>query len=178
MDVMCPSQSDIDINDIAHALSMICRFGGHTKYHYSVAQHSVYVSRLVPKPLRMAALLHDAAEAYIGDMVRPVKTMMHGFQKIEAIIATSVRLKYGLTLDEVNHDDIHQADLAMLATERQQLMRELDLPWPILNNIEPAEIHIKPMMPNEARDLFLLTFHTYQNHRTKPSSGLIVGGAE
>src|SRR5689334_10911717 len=66
-----PQPEDIRIVDIAHALSLQCRFNGHTKFHYSVAQHSLIMSFNVPLQFALEALLHDAAEAYIGDLIRP-----------------------------------------------------------------------------------------------------------
>ena len=68
-----PQQDQVDIEDIAHGLAYQCRFNGQTRYFYSVAQHSLIVAGLVPKRLYLAALLHDAAEAYMGDMVKPLK---------------------------------------------------------------------------------------------------------
>ena len=70
---LAPSAEMVDIVDIAHALSLTCRWTGHTRYHYSVAQHSWYFSYLVPKEFALSALLHDASEAYLGDMNRPLK---------------------------------------------------------------------------------------------------------
>lgn len=71
-----PWPGDADIDEIAHALSNICRFGGHTKVFYSVAQHSVHVARCVEEThpdLALEALFHDAPEAYLGDVIRPLK---------------------------------------------------------------------------------------------------------
>lgn len=71
-----PAIEDISIMDIAHALANLCRFGGHTKEFYSVAQHCCLVSYLAPAGLRKAALLHDASEAYLGDVVKPLKILL------------------------------------------------------------------------------------------------------
>lgn len=88
----------IDIRDISHALSNICRFGGHVNQFYSVAQHSVHASQLVDPKFALNALLHDAAEAYIGDMVRPMKEteMMEGFRNIEHMMETVIAKKFNL----------------------------------------------------------------------------------
>jgi len=73
VDVLKPARESIHIEDIAHALSMLCRYGGHTPEHYSVAQHSCLVAQLLEPRLRIYGLLHDAAEAYLGDVVSPLK---------------------------------------------------------------------------------------------------------
>lgn len=78
-----PEPSTIKVDDIAHALSHICRFGGHTHVFYSVAQHSLLVHDLVEHlgaspEVRLAALLHDAHEAYVGDLTTPLKRELRG----------------------------------------------------------------------------------------------------
>ncbi len=78
-----PKPSDVSIEDIAHALSRVCRFGGHVPVPYFVAQHSVIVSQMVPPQLAMIGLLHDASEAYVGDMITPIKHSIEGFEGIE-----------------------------------------------------------------------------------------------
>lgn len=70
-----PRPEDFSIEDIAHHLAMICRYGGATRYFYSVAEHSVLVSRHVPPHLALHGLLHDMAEAVVGDTIRPIKTL-------------------------------------------------------------------------------------------------------
>src|ERR1017187_6756440 len=102
-----PQPEQIDILDIAHALSNLCRFGGHTRWHYSVAQHSIYVSRLCGLgalapvwPMdALYGLLHDAAEAYCVDVPRPIKNELTGYTEIEGRVHAAVYAKLGLYYD-------------------------------------------------------------------------------
>ncbi len=96
IDVLNPKKEDIDIIDIAHSLSMICRWGGHTKQFYSVAQHSVLVSLLCPDNLQLEGLMHDATEAYIGDLVRPIKNEIEKYKEIEDNLAKVISEKFNL----------------------------------------------------------------------------------
>jgi hypothetical protein len=96
-----PDPKDIHISDIAHALSLQCRFNGHINEFYSVAEHSVLVADILferhadPK-LAMTGLLHDAAEAYIGDIVSPLKHLLPGFLKYEASVEKCISIKFGI----------------------------------------------------------------------------------
>lgn len=112
-----PSLDDICIGDIAHALSQINRFCGHTLWPYSVAQHSIGASYIVPPEFAFEALMHDAHEAYVSNMMSPLKHMLPDYKQVEANVEVMVRLHYGLPLRmsaEVKH-----ADLVMLATEKK-----------------------------------------------------------
>ncbi|HBX35910.1 MAG TPA: phosphohydrolase [Pseudohongiella sp.] len=155
VDLIEPKPEQFHLYDIAHALSNICRFNGHCRHHYSVAQHSVIVSRLVPAEQAFDALMHDAAEAYTGDLIRPIKhdPDMVAFavweRRIEAAIVD--RFKLG----NLQTDEIRYADLQALATERRQLMHEQQIRWPILDGIEPLQIQIWPMQPAQAFQLFM-----------------------
>src|SRR3989344_3806442 len=100
-----PRPEDVCVEDIAHALSLVCRFGGHVRFHYSVAQHSLYVSNHVDDHGAggqdvLIALLHDAAEAYIGDVVWPLKqaTEMLGYRVVEERVERAVFERFGLPL--------------------------------------------------------------------------------
>lgn len=86
----------IDIMDIAHALSNTCRFGGHVNEFYSVAQHSVFVSNLVPSKYQLAALLHDASEAYLSDIVSPAKRMLEDYKSLEADVMQAIEKKFNI----------------------------------------------------------------------------------
>jgi len=135
-----PIKKEICIEDIAHALSRICRFNGHTQDHYSVAQHSVYVSRLVPSDDKLAALLHDATEAYIGDMVSPLKKLIPDFSTYEDRLWSVIAGKYGIP--KVMPASVKKADLTMLSVECRDLMHGNPLEW----GIEPAPDSIPPIV--------------------------------
>lgn len=96
-----PRPEDICIEDIAVGLSNTCRFAGQVRRFYSVAQHSVILAKLVSPENALWALLHDAPEAYINDVARPVKlsTKMQGYRSIERDIMCVIAEKYGLPLD-------------------------------------------------------------------------------
>ena len=94
-----PQSESIHIEDIAHSLSMQCRYAGHSKFFYSVAQHSYLATFLCPYSLRLAVLLHDAAEAYLGDVTKPLKQCLGGkYSHMEAKVQNAIDFKYGLRL--------------------------------------------------------------------------------
>jgi len=159
-DFMQPEQCAIDIQTIAHALSHICRFTGHTSSFYSVAQHSVLVSQLVPPEHAMAGLLHDAAEAYLGDVASPLKQLLPEYKAIEKRVEAHVLACFGLpaTLPP----EVKQADLLALAIEQRDLMPCHDDVWECEHTPGfyrgVASDLINPLTPYEARMEFLKRF--------------------
>lgn len=151
-----PWHSELSVHDIAHGLSHLCRFTGHTKQFYSVAQHSVMVSLIVPPDLAMEGLFHDAHEAVIGDMATPLKNLLAGYREIEREIERAVRAQYGLS--GAMNSAVKRADLIMLATERRDLMPECELLWSILDGVKPLEEILSPLPADEARALFMARF--------------------
>lgn len=154
-----PRPEEIDIDDIAHALSQICRFGGHSREFYSVAQHSLHVARLCPPELALVGLMHDATEAYCGDMIRPIKLNMPGFKEMEDRIWTAVAERFGLPAEipaEVKHWD----DVALM-TERRDLVAHTDHVWAI--EAKPESREIIPINSNAAKTRFLNEFYRLIN---------------
>jgi len=96
VDVFDANPDTIDINDIAHALSHTARWGGHSEAFYSVASHSIWVAEQVPDGYKLEALLHDATEAYIGDMPKPIKKHLPDFVGLEKKLDGAIRTKFGL----------------------------------------------------------------------------------
>lgn len=146
-----PRPEDVFIEDIAHALSMMCRFNGHCDRFYSVAEHSVLVSENVPQEDALWALLHDASEAYIADIVRPAKRFIDGYKHVEANIMTAVCAKFGLSL--VEPISVRRADNAILADEAAQIMGTKPKDW-ILPE-PPLGVRIVGLSPAEAKVAFL-----------------------
>jgi len=159
---LAPTPEQIDIEDIAHGLAYQCRFNGQTRHFYSVAQHSLIVAELVPTDLRLAALLHDAAEAYMGDMVKPLKQLFPLFSEIEAKVMGAIGLRYGVT----HFDDkaIKSADLIALATEKRDLMPNSSEAWDSLTGIVASPVRIRPMSPQQAKAAFLSVFRETDQH--------------
>ena len=125
-----PTVEMVCIEDIAHALGNICRFGGHCRRHYSVAVHSVGVSMLVHPDLAMQALMHDATEAYMGDMVKPLKEVMPEFEAMEEKLWRLIAERFGLPpTPPTDIEEIRRADWTMLLTERDLLLPPQDEPW-------------------------------------------------
>lgn len=119
-----PRAVDVDIRDIAHALSNLCRFTGHTRRFYSVAEHSLLVSMFVKQKDALWGLLHDASEAYLCDIPSPLKrTPEFAFYKeAEKRVMACVIEKFGLDPEEPN--SVVNADLRMLHTEAIEFMPE------------------------------------------------------
>ena len=122
IDPINPDPSAINIVDIAHALSNQCRFTGHTREFYSVAEHSVHVAELVEPRLKLHALLHDASEAYLSDIARPVKhsLKLDSYRKVEKRLQGAVYAAFGL--DKKEPEAVKWADDTMLAIEARDLM--------------------------------------------------------
>lgn len=160
VNVLEPDPETIDIVDIAVALSRLARFNGHTRRFYSVAQHSVFVSCLVPRRFALMALLHDGAEAYIGDMVRPVKAQVTQFRLIDHKLQLAIWDRFGAyvrdddSLRNATRHAVDQADRVALATERRDLMPLCPRRWPVLDAIEPDAEKITPLSSDDALRLF------------------------
>lgn len=102
IDLNNPTGQMINISDIAHGLAHICRFGGHTQHYYSVAQHSILVMKLAPQHLKFAALMHDAPEAYLGDVIKPLKNIIGtAYTDIEHKFETLICERFGVSQEDV-----------------------------------------------------------------------------
>lgn len=164
-----PTPDAICIEDIAHALSHVCRYGGHSLRFYSVAQHSVMVSELVSPALALHGLLHDAAEAYCGDVIRPIKRLISGYDAIEHGIATAIcdrfRIERFDRLPVGARAEIKHADNVALVTERRDLVAPHAWPWKVdERGFEPHPQRIEPLDPEVARALFLERFEALGGH--------------
>jgi hypothetical protein len=159
---LSPSVESICVTDVAHHLSQICRFTGATRAFYSVAQHSVEVSLVVPSRLALAGLLHDAAEAYLGDVAGPLKhTREFGHYRdaerrllavvLEALVPGRVWL-----MEDCTSDVVRDADRMVLAAEARDLMAPSQARWGDLPT--PLARKIVPMPPAVAEGAFLARF--------------------
>ena len=149
-----PDPGSIDIRDIAHALSLLCRFNGHCNEFYSVAQHSLIISRVVPPQHALWGLLHDAAEAYISDLPRPVKRQVPDFVAFEDRLLECIMQRYELPWPMP--PEVKRADDVLLATEQRDLMVPPPRPWGL--PAEPLPERIVPLSAPRAEAAFLARF--------------------
>jgi hypothetical protein len=148
----------LTIEEVAHALSNICRFTGHSNQFYSVAQHSVLVSMLLPQPFKLWGLLHDAVEAVVGDMASPLKRLLPEYKALEDRVERVILASFGLDVDS-KPPEVKQADLVALRTEQRDLMPASGGLWTSLQGIEPSlDFRIHPHGPEEARHGFLARY--------------------
>jgi hypothetical protein len=166
-DLAAPLPSDVVIHDIAFSLAMQPRFVGHTRFHYSVAQHSTRVAKLCPASCALEGLLHDAAEAYIGDITRPLKILLgERLKEIETNIERAIALRYGLMYPWPAA--VKEADNAMLRIEQYTF-------WPGTTDSQTGEVRtpeaiagedrISRIVPEEASEIFLGRFRSLCGQR-------------
>lgn len=149
-----PKSEEVDISDIAHSLALQCRFNGHCNYFYSIAQHSVLVSKIVSPEQALAGLLHDASEAYTGDIVLPLKKFLPPeFKQIEKNIEKIIFEHFGIK--NVDHIEIKKADKIALFTEMRDLMKKPPAKWDDVDSYPPHPDKIIPLNPEEAEKDFL-----------------------
>lgn len=148
VNVFNPDPATITIEDIAHHLSMQCRFGGALPDHYSVAQHSWLCSQMVAPQYRLAALLHDASEAYLIDLPAPIKREMKNYQLFEADLMTVIARKFGFQWPLPV--EVQAADHQLLEQEWHCLM---------LGNWDQWKHTVLYMNPAGARSFFLKQYN-------------------
>lgn len=162
---------DICIQDIAHSLALTNRFNGHSRWPYSVAQHSVLMSQLIrtyqfpegdDRQIRFQALMHDAPEAYCGDMISPIKSMIPRYKDLEAHIWEVVAQRFNLPL--VLHPDVKDADMRMVQTERRDLLIYDPTTWESCANYASYWRRIVPWPWDQAEAAFLERFEELTRH--------------
>jgi hypothetical protein len=157
-----PKPEQIEIQDIAWALAHNCRFTGHTRFFYSVAQHCYLASFLVPERFALDALLHDASEAYLSDISSPAKMLLPDYRNIERRIEEAIALKFGTTFPM--SPTVKNADMRMLHTEYRDLMPKDDKSWG-LEDYPPMPMPITPFGPEYAREAFMARFNQLVTER-------------
>ena len=163
-----PRPEDVRIEDIAHSLSLQCRFNGHCDEFYSVAEHCVEVSNRVSPSNALDGLLHDAAEAYVGDVTGPLKQRLlfetkdramdgvtafrHQERRVNDAIRTNIGLPMGWPVE------VDKADLRMLATERRQLFGPEQPEWGCVAGVVPYDTVLNCWTPKRAEEAYLERF--------------------
>jgi 5'-deoxynucleotidase YfbR-like HD superfamily hydrolase len=162
-----PDPDLIEIEDIAHALAHLCRFTGHTSKFYSVAEHSLRTSLCpcITPDLELEALLHDAAEAYVGDVSSPLKSLLPEYKAIENNIEQAIRLRFGLPAQQ--SPIVKNADLVMLATEKRDLLSNKEVKFEGIEYINELKQKINPLHPILAKSFFIKRFKQIYGKVTK-----------
>lgn len=155
-DLLDPHGSEFDIEDIAHGLAHVCRYAGQCRAFFSVAEHSILVSKAV-HDFAFEALMHDAAEAFIGDITRPLKQLLPDYKAIEAEVEAAITERFSLR--PAARPIVKEADLRVLAAEQEQVMASGCASWAAEAGIIPAAVKVQSYMPQQAKALFLERFN-------------------
>ncbi len=154
-----PRPVDIDLKDIAHALSQQCRFSGHTNEFFSVAQHSANVAAYLEREghseaTQRCGLLHDASEAYLIDVPRPMKRLLPDYiaaeDDLQSVIAERFKISWPFP------EPVHHADNVMLASEAKRLLKPPPAPWEKMPDPIEHDVWFESMPPRLAEDYFLM----------------------
>lgn len=155
-----PTVDMISIEDIACSLGNLCRFGGHVRRFYSVAQHSVIAAELLPPRLRLAGLLHDAAEAYVGDVIKPLKIFLGDtYRDVEAKFEKVVCEKFGISLSPADHEQIKKVDHVLVVAEHESFQLGSMRTWhqfAASHHLDEEMFHA--WLPGEAEARFLMAY--------------------
>jgi hypothetical protein len=153
-----PSAAEIVPEDIAHALSLLCRYGGHVDRFYSVAEHCILLSMAVAPEHALAALLHDATEAYVVDVPRPVKRYLPDYRALEDKVWVAICERFGLA--EELPIEVKEADSRILLNERDALMANTRYSWSV-EGMEPLPVTICEWTPRQAEQFYLKRLNDY-----------------
>lgn len=160
IDLERPQSALLDIEDIAHSLSMQCRYAGHVREFYSVAEHSILVASIVDPRYALQGLMHDAHEAYVQDVIAPAKQidLNIGYRVHEHRFELEVDRQYGLYGKDAAFDmeagaAVRRADMQMLALERRDVVQAAH-PWPSCEGVELPDVEIRFLNPREAKREF------------------------
>jgi len=165
-DILDPVSFEYEIEDIATALSNLCRYTGHVDHFYSVAEHSVLVSQLVPPKLALCGLLHDASEAFLGDISSPLKQLLPNYKDIENNVQEQIAKAFNLPWPFP--EDIHVADKKLYWAERKTLAPGVDSLWH--QERGPArKVEVKGFLPKEARKMFINRYKEITNDKARYS---------
>jgi len=167
VDILSPDPASINIEDIAHALAHQARFNGHLPQFYSVAAHSVLVSHLIDPDLALAGLLHDAAEAYLGDIVSPLKRLLPDYLEHERVMMTAICKALPVDPSTFADSRVKAADLWALALEQKHLSSVPADDWGLADclkfklsekNAWPTFDALHCTAPAASKDMFLARF--------------------
>lgn len=163
VDLINPDPGTLDLHSIAWALSQLCRFGGHSPRFYSVAEHCVLASELAELDerhvaLQRALLLHDATEAYLGDVVKPLKIMLLDYEPIEQRMEAAIAQRFEVDL-QGEHGLIKHYDRQMLVTEKARLWPDDTESWLGFEHVKPANVTLYYDDPQQAYLRFMGRAH-------------------
>ena len=154
-----PRPEEIFIEDIAHALSLSCRFGGQCKKFYSVAEHCILAAEAAPNELKLTTLMHDSSEAYLSDVVRPIKMHLTNYIDIEKNLEQVIATKFGLKFPYPHI--VKLIDNGMLVNEMHQNMAPPPQVWDLTGESINISTKLQFWLPEEAEYEFLNAFHKY-----------------